>query len=267
MTAEGSSVPLRVPGVDESLKMNVHARGDIHISTRIREEGIWEPFETELLRRVLKPGDCFLDAGANIGYFTVVGAACVGATGRVFAFEPEPRNFALLETNIALNALQDRVRAIGAGLSDHCGEARLYLHPDNLGDHQLHAGQVERETVTVPLVIGAELLEERCLDLVKIDTQGAEHEVVKGLMPALLKSGEGLKMIVELTPSALRRAGSNGAALIDCLETLQLPFAIVDHIEHRLVPIDARDLRQWCTNLDAYPEDEGFMNIFLGSPV
>lgn len=264
MGSDSTVVPLRVPGIDQPLHLRVHESSDVYISTRIREAGIWEPFETELVRRALKAGDSFLDAGANIGYFTVLGAACVGETGTVFAIEPEPRNFRLLEANIALNKFGARVRPHCVGLSDHAGSAQLYLHPDNLGDHQLHADDRDRETVLIPLVIGAELLGERHLDLVKIDTQGAEHAVIEGLMPALKHSGSALRMIVELTPSALRRAGTSGAELIDTLETLGLAFAIVDHIEHRLVPIGAEELRQWCINLDSCPEDEGFMNIFLG---
>jgi FkbM family methyltransferase len=249
------------------LRLRVHSERDVHISRQIREEGIWEAFETELLRRSLTVGNRFLDAGANIGYFTVLAAACVGETGKVLAVEPEQRNFDLLQSNIELNGFADRVQVVCAGLSERSGEARLHLHPENLGDHQLHSDAEDRESVTVPLITGADLLADGSLDLVKIDTQGSEHEVVLGLLPVLQRSGPGLRMIVELTPSALRRAGTSGAALVDCLETLALPFSIVDHIEHRLVPISATELHDWCTNLDSYPEDEGFMNIFLGAPV
>ena len=102
------------------------------------------------------------------------------------------------------------------------------------------------------------------MNLVKIDTQGAEFQVVQGLMPLLLASGSSLRMIVELTPYSLRAAGSSGAALLSLLEQLELPFAIIDHIEHQLVPSTAAELRQWCDNVDACPQDQGFMNIFLG---
>ena len=105
--------------------MHVHAEGDIHISTQLRERGLWEPFETELIRRSLAPGARFLDAGANLGYFSVLAAARVGERGRVYAFEPEPRNFALLEANLALNGYDERALACQAALSEADGRGWL----------------------------------------------------------------------------------------------------------------------------------------------
>ena len=78
--------------------------------------------------------------GANIGYFTVLSAALVGKEGRVYAFEPEPANFALLQHNLELNGVQQRVTACEAALSDRRGRSRLYLSDDNLGDHQATPG-------------------------------------------------------------------------------------------------------------------------------
>ena len=244
----------------------MHDETDLHVSRQLRERGIWEPFETELLRRSLAPGSRFLDVGANLGYFTVLAAAWVGEAGHVYAFEPEPRNFALLESNVALNGLSPQTTLSRTALSENAGSGRLALHPDNLGDHQLVAHADAGNTIPVELVAGVDWFagKEHRLDVVKIDVQGAEHAVIKGLLPLLAASGAGLHMLVELTPHSLRAAGTSGAELIASLETLQLPFHIVDHMEHRLVPSTARELATWCSNLDAYPEDEGFMNIFLG---
>jgi FkbM family methyltransferase len=263
-----STVALRVPGLSDGFQLHVHASLDIHISRQLSENGIWETFETELLRRSLSPGARFLDVGANLGYFTVLAAAWVGETGRVYAFEPEPRNAALLVSNIALNAVQDRVTSCAAALSDHQGKSRLYLHPDNLGDHQLHASD-DRESVEVQLYAGADWFagREARLDVVKIDVQGAEHAVVRGLLPLLRASGRKLRILLELTPLSLRQAGTSGASLVETLASLELPFAIVDHLEHQLVPTTAEALTTWCNNVDAYPEDAGFMNIFVGPAV
>jgi FkbM family methyltransferase len=262
------TVALTVPGLRGDFRLQVHAAADIHISRQLSENGIWEPFETELLRRSLAPGARFLDVGANLGYFTVLAAAWVGETGRVYAFEPEPRNAGLLTRNIAMNGVQNRVTACEAALSDHSGMARLYLHPDNLGDHQLHAS-ADRESVEVQLFPGADWFagRETALDVIKIDVQGAEHAVVQGLLPLLRASGRKLRLLLELTPRSLREAGSSGEELVDTLAGLDLPFAIVDHLEHQLVPTTSDALRTWCNNVDAWPEDAGFMNIFVGPAV
>ncbi len=258
--------PLHIPGLSQGLHLRVHACEDIHISRQIRKRGSWEDYETQLVCRYLHPGDCFLDAGANIGYFTVIAAARVGPGGRVFAFEPEPRNFALLQQNVALNGMQARVHCCEAALTDTTGTIELHLHPDNLGDHRVFAGAGARETVRVRGLGGAQYLGDRvaALKLVKVDTQGAELQVVRGLMPLLRRSGNELRMIVELTPYALRGAGGSGRVLIGALAALGLPLAIIDHVEHRLVPSSAAELADWCDEVDACSGDEGFMNIFVG---
>lgn len=257
-------VPLAVNGLDLSLYL--HDERDQCVSPVIREQGVWEPYETELLRRSLRPGDRVLDVGANIGYFSVLAGAWVGDSGHVYAFEPEPDNVQLLHKNIALNGLEGRVECVAAALSDQAGEGTLHLNPDNLGDHQLHDAGGKRDSIPVPLLVGADWFEgrESGLDFVKIDVQGAEHRVVNGLLPLLKASGDGLRILLELTPLSLREAGTRGRALIDTLATLELPFAIVDHIEHQLAPVSAEALATWCDNIDSYPEDAGFMNIFLG---
>ena len=261
-----TSYPLRIPGLQASLRLHVHAENDVHISRQILEHGVWEEFESQLVCRYLQAGDNFLDAGANIGYFSVLAAHRVGPRGRVFAFEPEPRNFALLQKNLRLNKLQQRVDAHQLALATTDGAADLYLHSDNLGDHQLFASESGRQVICVPTVNGAGLLMPKVesLKLVKIDTQGAEFQVVMGLFPLLLDSGSGLRMIVELTPFSLRAAGSSGTQLLNLLAELDLPFAIIDHIDQQLVSCTLDELLRWCENVDSCPRDQGFMNIFLG---
>jgi FkbM family methyltransferase len=249
--------------------MHVHCDADLHVSRQIRDQGIWEPYESALIYQMLQPGDCFVDVGANIGYFTLLAAQRVGESGRVFAFEPELRNYRLLNENLKLNGLQGRVTAVEAGLSVRDEEARLYLHPDNLGDHQLHAAaERQRESRPVQLLSGSRYLAEQVnrVDLVKVDTQGSEYQVIEGLMPLLQASIPDLRIVIELTPYSLRAAGSSGARLISLLETLGLPMSIIDHVEHELAPCSAQELRSWCDNVDAHPEDEGFMNILVGRP-
>lgn len=262
-----TTVALAIPGLD--LRMRVHGERDRHVSRALRETGVWEPFETDLLRRQLRPGDRVLDVGANIGYFSLVSAACVGEQGKVYAFEPEPQNFALLEENIDLNGYRGRITPCRAALAAKAGTGVLYISPDNLGDHQLHEEAPGRDRIPVALKVGADWFrgrEER-LDLVKVDVQGAEHAVIEGLFPLLSASGPKLRLLLELTPGSLRQAGSSGRDLVQRLAQLQLPFHIVDHVERRLAATDAEALSTWCDNLDAFPQDRGFMNIFLGQAV
>lgn len=258
---------LQVPGVDAALSLQVHGPADRCISRQLLETGIWEPFETSLVQRFLAPGDVFVDVGANLGYFTVLAAHCVGAAGRVFAVEPDPANVALLRENLERNACAGRVELLPAALAAADGVARLHLSEDNLGDHQLFDTGSGRASVEVPLLDGGRWLGARTgrIDMLKVDTQGYEYEVMSGLLPLLGSLPRLPRILIELTPLSLRQAGSSGRALVELLASLGQPLWIVDHIEHRLVASPAAELARWSDNVDACRGDAGFMNLLVGA--
>ena len=265
MTAS-SPVTLRIPNLSVPLKMHIHGEQDQFVSRRIREEGIWEPYETSLLLSMLRPGDVFVDVGANIGYFSILAASVVGEGGAVFAFEPDPDNFSLLRRNIDLNRQQASIVAVQAALAADAGTGELFLSEDNLGDHQIYATGDGRHSLPITLVNGCDYLGHRLshMDLLKIDTQGSEYQVMAGLLPLLVALPTPPRILIELTPLSLRQAGASGRSLVELLGELQLPLWIVDHVEHRLVESDVGELAQWCDDVDAVPGDMGFMNILVG---
>ncbi len=262
-------VPLAVPGLSRPLGIYIHDERDRFVSARLREEGIWEPYETALLMQILQPGDVFVDVGANIGYFSLLAALRVGQAGAVFAFEPDAANHELLQRSSLANGLTQTIHAERAGLAEQAGEARLYLSEDNLGDHQIFPTDTARASLSVALLSGSEFMRPRStrLDLLKIDTQGSEYGVVKGLMPWLLSLDAAPRLIVELTPLSLRQCGSSGRSLIELLAGLGQPMWIIDHLEHRLVASSADELALWCDHVDEVPGDAGFMNILVGPGV
>lgn len=267
--SDNSLIPLQVPGCTKQLHLYVHGAKDQFVSKRIRQEGLWEPYETALVQLLLQPGDVFVDVGANIGYFSVLAAHLVGGAGQVFAFEPDPHNFDLLRANAHLNNFEDIIHAVCGGLAEAPGGGRLYLSEDNLGDHQIYAGDGVRESLDITLYRGSDYLQSRLqtIDLLKVDTQGSEYQVMSGLMPLLQALAVMPRVLIELTPFSLRCAGSSGRALIELLAQLQQDFWIVDHIEHRLVASSAEDLALWCDNVEAEIGDRGFMNILVGREI
>lgn len=255
---------LRIPSLSDELSLYVHEQGDLVVSERIREAGIWEPYETHLIVKALQSATNFVDVGANIGYYSVIAASLLRGKGRVFSFEPEPANFSLLEKSIAANKFEN-VEAVSAGLSDEKKSSVLYLSADNYGDHQVYDRGEEREKKAISLLNGSDFLAAKIasIDVLKIDTQGAEFGVIKGLAPLIEKSPK-IKMVVEFWPFGLKKAGHHAHHLLDLLLGFDLPMFIIDHIEHKLIPCKENDLRPWIDELDVDDKNEGFLNLYLG---
>jgi FkbM family methyltransferase len=87
---------LKGPARDRSVMQNI-----------IYNYGLYEPEVTNFLIHTLKPGDTFIDIGANLGYFTVLASSLVGQNGRVISFEPLRTTFEYCKSNIELNQLKN----------------------------------------------------------------------------------------------------------------------------------------------------------------
>ena len=168
-----------------------------------------EPVTIEWLR-AMPAGSVFLDVGANVGMYTVF--AALARDAQVLAFEPEAENYALLNANLRLNAIESRVLAYCAGLSDSAGVDRLYLSQAFAGASCHSLGeQVGFDLQPRPAAFVQGSIALRFDDLVaaaqvpvpqyvKIDVDGFEHRVIKG-MAGTLKDARVRSLIVELNPA------------------------------------------------------------------
>src|SRR5262245_13382224 len=114
--------------LNERQTVNIHGNrmvlheqaSDVVISRELAEKQIFEPFETKLVLENICRGDWVIDVGANIGYYTLLFAQKVGQRGRVFAFEPDPENFELLEHNVRQNGY-DNVVLVNKAVAEKTG--------------------------------------------------------------------------------------------------------------------------------------------------
>jgi FkbM family methyltransferase len=182
---------------------------DVGFARPLYEKGVHEPAETDFLAKVLRPGMTFVDIGANIGYYTILGAAAVGKEGRVIAFEPEPHNLEILKKNIALNRFGNVVIENKA-ISDRAGPAELFLSEDNYGDHRIYRGRAEKARPSVPIetVSLDEYVRQRGLrvDVIKMDIQGAEFAALQGMRKTLAEN-EDIILVTEFWPLGLTAFG------------------------------------------------------------
>ena len=111
---------------------------DTAVSNHLFVAHTWEPEETSLISNRLKPGDVFVDVGANLGYFTLIASDAVGPAGKVFAFEPAPHNFSLLEKNVRANRCGN-VTCEQKAVTESNRTLELHLSSFNYGDHRIFA--------------------------------------------------------------------------------------------------------------------------------
>jgi len=170
--------------------------------------------ERESLGRLVRPGMTVVDVGSNLGLYTVLLSRLVGPTGQVVAFEPDPALFALLERNCARNGCGNvRSRRVALG----SGRARLAFSQllVNAGDNHLGdaAGRPFRRSVEVEVQPLDEAAPSLAPDLVKIDVQGWELHVLRG-MTGMLDRNPHVALYLELWPGGLHRAGDSPDELV-----------------------------------------------------
>jgi FkbM family methyltransferase len=170
--------------------------------------------EMTFMRRYLRPGDHFVDGGANVGAYTLLAASLVGPTGRVDAFEPTPLEVRRLRENVALNGLE-QVRVHEAALADVPGDAHFTL--DRKSGNRLrraHDDQSEVRTVAVT-TIDAEL--PGTYAMAKLDLEGAEPLALRGA-ERHLAAGSPPVFVLELVDRFVRRFGSSALEVADWLQ-------------------------------------------------
>jgi FkbM family methyltransferase len=174
-----------------------------------------EPLTTRLFKAVIRPGHRVADLGANIGYFTLLAARQVGPSGRVFAFEPEPRNFDCLSRNITLNGYA-QVTALKNAAWHSPGRLKLYrANERDTGAHtvrETHAlwyfdARRGGDFVEVEAVVPDDILAAAApFHTIKMDIEGAEMDALLGMAKTIDRSPR-LTLFVEFFPQAIREMG------------------------------------------------------------
>ena len=188
----------------------------------------YEPPISSLFCSMLEEGMVVLDIGASLGYYTLLAAKRVGDKGEVIAFEPDPVAFRGLLENIRINGWKN-VRAFQFAVSDSKGERRM----GNVTAHKSFA--IENDTIGIITVntISLDSFLDVDPDIIKIDVDGAELEVIKG-MKDILNKGKA-KIICEVTPSHLSSLGHRAEEIEKILK--QYNYNIYSITERGLIPV------------------------------
>lgn len=182
-------------------------------SLELAKRGVYEYEETRLVKKLVKNDFTVLDIGANIGYFTLILAK---QAREVHAFEPEPRNFQILQKNVELNGISN-AKLYNAAVTEKGGTSTLHLCNTNRGMHRIYQSHWCNEgTIDVQTIRIDDMIDH--VDLVKIDVEGAELGVLKGMKNLLEKKKT--TVLMEFHPPSIMEYGAKPRDVYDFMKSL-----------------------------------------------
>jgi FkbM family methyltransferase len=144
--------------------------------------GLHEYEDMAFVLHVLRPGDVFVDVGANIGSYTVLASGVCGA--RTIAIEPDPKTAAHLQRNIDENGCGELATVARTAVGDKVGEISFTVGQDTTNQV---ATSADTEVQTVPLSTLDMILKDESPSVIKMDVEGFETKALQGAMSVLAK--------------------------------------------------------------------------------
>lgn len=178
-------------------------------SLRLSINETYEEFETDIVKKIIHKDDVVIDVGANIGYYTLIFSRLVGNKGKVFAFEPEPNNFNLLQKNVKINGYENVV-IINKAVSNKMEKIKLYIDDENQGGHTLSPTKTKSKSIQIEAVTLDNYFknDSNKIKFIKMDIEGSEARTMDG-MKNMLNNNNELQMMVEFNPYLLNKSGSD----------------------------------------------------------
>jgi len=196
--------------------------------------GIYEPMETELVKKELKPNNVALDIGAFIGYYSLIFARLVGNDGKVFAFELNPTPFSTLKKNIEINNYQNVILE-NKGVSNTDKNLKS-------GEHLVRLDTYFKNR-------------DPKVDFIKMDIEGAEMRALEG-MTSLIENNDNIRIMTEFHPTELKKFGTNPEDYLNQLRNFDFNIYHIDNKLKSIKPVSNDYL------LAKFPSMDSSTNLF-----
>jgi len=217
----------------------------------------FEKQEIDTFQRIIKPGMTIVDAGANIGLYSLIASKLVGDKGKVFSFEPSLETFQRFLNNIKLNRFSN-ITPLNFGLGDKpneklilrqdkgYGDAERYLFPANEAPsiklENMNEILIEEEIIIDTLDNYLNKINVNKIDFLKIDTEGFEYYILKGA-EQMLKNSPEIVMLMECTALGTARAKTTQKEVFQMLKEINLSIFYWN-----------KNTKSWCD------DEEGILN-------
>jgi FkbM family methyltransferase len=208
-------------------KMLVDTR-DAAIAPWLALDGLWEPHVTAWMQSTLGRGQVFVDVGANVGYFTLLGAQLVGREGLVVAVEAHPQLAQTLQRNVVINGVYGYVTTHHKAAWSENTELEFHIREFFAGNSSVgtidapgldRLGDTERVVSVEAVALDDLLAHLPRVDVIKIDVEGAEVHVFNGLRRTLLANPQAVIMF-EWARAQIESVGDTPADLADLMDEL-----------------------------------------------
>ncbi|MCB9458026.1 MAG: FkbM family methyltransferase [Anaerolineaceae bacterium] len=229
-----------------------HYTDDPFMLHSYRHKGYWfhgknrEHDEMEMVSKLIKSGDNIVEVGAHIGYLTLYFAQLTGQEGQIIAFEPVPDSAEYLKKNtkshsnitVERKAASDQAGTLPFYVDTLSGMTSTLVSEDNV--HQANVdyafGELQFKTIQVEVVCLDDFLNEKGFvpDFIKVDAEGAEYDIVRGLSQILAQNH----------PVLWLEVSRNKSELYDLLSVAG--YVLIDAQGNRLMNADALPANLFC---------------------
>jgi FkbM family methyltransferase len=201
-----------------NFKIKIEPIKDNGIERSLYYTGTYEKGSLDVLKNVLKKGDVFIDVGANIGMMSLFASEIVGDNGKVICFEPNPITRAILIENIQENNFKN-IEVSHYAIGSKSENATIYDRWDtNRGSATLIKPEFETESYDVSVIKLSEYdLNSKKIAMIKIDVEGYELEVLKGIED-IISSENAPMLMVEYSDLRINKNDGNTYEIYDFIK-------------------------------------------------
>src|SRR5882762_2204257 len=199
--------------------------------------GLQEFADMGFLLHVLRNNDLFVDVGANVGSYTILACAVIGARG--YAFEPVPPTYRRLVENVRLNHVESRVTCLKVGVGSVEGVVSFTSGKDTT-NHVVTSGEKVPDAIDVRMCTLDSVLEGESPAVAKIDVEGFETPVLEGAQKTLSKASLH-SVIMELNGSG-SRYGYDESRILEMMSDHSFKTYSYDPLDRSLIKLNGKNL-------------------------
>ena len=164
--------------------------------------GCWEPFQSSLIKNILKSGDVALDVGAHHGFYTLFMSQLVGNSGKIYSFEPSNLALEVLNKHLLLNETEN-VKLFGFALGSETSDSVSFIPGDGKNTGSAHISNSAPDSIITERIQVRELDSIQEIDfqnvrVIKVDVEGHEDFFIQGAKRALSRLGSGAVIFLEV---------------------------------------------------------------------